>query len=163
MALIQPPSTVTPPATRSSRLKAAWADFYGDATALAVTLELYRKRVPSAPPQEVAKAFFRNLDRKLSGPRCANLPSYLRTQGYLAAEDWSFHPHLHGVVILPKKHSRLPAEPIAYLTEIWNKTHPTGSVHVETLETPEKWLAYSTKRNGIYSKEVFHALDFWRV
>lgn len=161
MTLILPHSTVTPPTTRSSRLKAAWADFYGDATALAVTLELYRKRASTPPPQQVAKAFFRSLDRKLSGPRCANLPSYLRTQGYLAAEDWGFHPHLHGVVVLPQKHSGLPADPVAYLTAIWNETHPTGSVHVEALETPEHWLSYSTKRNGIYSEDVCHAFDFW--
>ena len=161
MKLIIPDTAGRLSVTRSARLKAAWADLYGDAAALAVTLELYRKRLDTPPPRDVAKAFFRNLDRKLSGPRCAKLPSYLRTQGYLAGEDWGFHPHLHGVVILPQKHIHLPADPAAYLTTIWNQTHPTGSVHVESLETSEKWLAYSTKQNGIYSDVVSHAFEFW--
>lgn len=159
--LIKPAPLTILPTQHSARLKAAWADFYGDVTALAVTLELFRKRLATPPPPEVAKAFFRALDRNLSGPRCGKLPAHLRTQGYLASEDWTFHPHLHGVVTLPQGHRHLPADPQAYIEDIWNRLYPSGSVKIDTLETAEKWLSYSTKRNGIYSHEVSHAFQFW--
>lgn len=161
MKLIKPPSLTILPTQRSARLKAAWADLYGDAAALAVTLELFRKRLATPPPQEVAKEFFRAVDRNLSGPRCAKFPAHLRTQGYLAPEDWSFHPHLHGVITLPRDHKNLPADPQEYIERLWRRLYPSGSVKIDTLETAEKWLSYSTKRNGIYTDSVSHAFDFW--
>ena len=143
------------------RGKAAWAHFYGDAAALAVTLELYRKRLSPPSHRDVAREFFRALDFRLSGARFYRRPPALRSQGYLAPEDWKFHPHLHGILILPSAHQNLPNDQTGLVSDIWKNLYPGGSAKIDRLETPERWLAYTTKRSDMTGHDVSHAMDFW--
>lgn len=142
-------------------VRRAWSDLYNQPGALAVTFDLFKRRCPTPTPQEIAKRVFGAMDNGLSGPRWSKMPTPLRTQGFLAPEDWGSHPHLHGVVILPQSHLRLPDNEQAFVESVLIKLYPEASIDIQCLNTPEKWLDYATKIHGIDSLEVSHAMDFW--
>lgn len=162
-----PPTLHLPEHSSRSRLP-HWARFYtamhGKSAALAVTATLYSRRLDPPHPAEVARQFFAGCDRALLGKRFFKKPAIERTQGFVVAEDWGTHPHMHGVLLFPIR-PRLPvdlAEQIALAESIWKEHYASGSTDISLLTSPEKWMNYAVKKCKDPEAALIHAFDFMK-
>lgn len=140
-----------------------YARYFAGPTSWAVTVALENSGLsgPSNTPQRVARKIFRGHDYVLNGRAYQNKKADRRVTGYFFPEDWSFHPHLHGVVVLPGSHELLPDDQAAFITEVCKCIYPDCSVECRMLHHAHGWFLYSAKHANLQHSVIF-AIDFWK-
>lgn len=140
-----------------------YARYFAGPTSWAVTVALENSGLsgPSNTPQRVARKIFRGHDYVLNGRAYQNKKAERRVTGYFFPEDWSFHPHLHGVVVLPGSHEFLPDDQAAFITEVCKCIYPDCSVECRMLHHAHGWFLYSAKQADLQHSVIF-AIDFWK-
>lgn len=140
-----------------------YAELFASPTSWAVTVALQKTRLSSRSdtPEQSARKIFRGIDFVLNGRAYQNKKPDRRATGYFFPEDWSFHPHLHGVVALPGGHDLLPDDQAAFINDVCQCIYPDSSVECKTLHHDYGWMMYSSKHTG-FQHSIIMAIDFWK-
>lgn len=140
-----------------------YAEHFAGPTSWAVTVALEKSGLSgrSNTPERSARKIFRGHDLVLNGRAYQNKNPDRRVTGYFFPEDWSFHPHLHGVVVLPGGHDLLPEDQAAFITEVCQCIYPDCSVECKMLHHAYGWMMYSAKHTTV-QQSMSMAVDYWK-